>query len=324
MSVKQLYFLGITLLVHLTSVGQNNNFYESKIADLGEIQIQYMDFGGDGPTLIWIQDFHNYFEEPYQDPRFYPVFKELAEDFRVVAPIRRGYGKSTNTNWGYDVATQSNDLLRFMDAIGIEKAILYGRTAATQDMTWIAEHHPERVLGLIYDGNPILLAGCYEKNVLEFVENWSILAPDFEREKQQKIMLSRLPWRPHFLTNPNYKVNIPTIRFINTTYNWPNPNLQVLESGFLKQLIKNEIPGREKEIKYLRELLNDSIRLKKLHQDLIKCDQTEEIEKGMQRVFGKNLQTINSTEKDFVSEDPIEYLKWKLPYIRSFIESLKD
>jgi hypothetical protein len=324
MSVKKLYFLGIILLVHLTHFGQNNNFYESKIADLGEIQIQYMDFGGEGPTLIWIQDFHNYFEEPYQDPRYYPVFKELAKDFRVLAPIRRGYGKSSDTKWGYDIATQSNDLLRFMDALGIEKAILYGRTPANQDMTWIAEHHPERIKGLIYDGNPILIGGCNDENITEFVENWSILAPDFEKEKQKKIMLSRIPWQPHFLSDPKYKINIPTLRFINQNYNWSNPNLQVLESGFLEQWIKNDLPGREEEISYLRELLKDSIRLKKLHQALIECDKTKAIEKGMQRVFGSNLQTINSTEKNFGSEDPIAYLKWKLPYIRSFIESLKN
>jgi hypothetical protein len=35
------------------------------MVDLGEIQLEYMDFGGEGIPFIWVQDFHNYFEGPY-------------------------------------------------------------------------------------------------------------------------------------------------------------------------------------------------------------------------------------------------------------------
>jgi pimeloyl-ACP methyl ester carboxylesterase len=324
MNVKKYFFLGLIFLAHFPILAQQKDLYQSKIADLGDINLQYMDFGGTGPTLIWIQDFHNYFEGRYRDTTYFHFFKELARDFHVLAPIRRGYGKSTDTKWGYDVATQANDLLRFMDVMGIEKAVLFGRIPATQDMTWIAEHHPEKVLGLIYDGNPILISGSYDPIVIEFVENWSILGLDFEKEKQKAIILSRLSWEPHFLYDSTFRINIPALRFIDNKYNWPNPNLGVLESGFLEQWIVENTPGREEELSYLRSLLQDTLRLKQLHQTLLRSDKSKTIDVGMQRVFGNNLQTIEAKEIDVFEIGVSAYLQWKLQHMRSFIQGLKN
>lgn len=324
MSVKKYFLLGLLFGAHFTILAQKKDFYQSKIADLGDIKLQYMDFGGNGPTLIWVQDFHNYFEGRYRDTTYFHFFKELAKDFHVLAPIRRGYGKSTDTKWGYDVATQSNDLLRFMDVMRIEEAVLFGRIPAAQDMTWIAEHHPEKVSGLIYDGNPILISGSYEPNVIEFVENWSILAPDFEKEKQKVIILSRLYWEPHFLYDSAFRINIPALRFIDHKYNWPDPNLGVLESGFLEQWIKETIPGREEELSYLRSLMKDTLRLKELHQTLLRSDKSKIIEEGMHRAFGSNLQTIEAKEIDIFKIGLSAYLQWKLRHIRSFMKGLKN
>ncbi|TBW30016.1 alpha/beta fold hydrolase [Gramella sp. KN1008] len=315
---------GILLLISLSIFSQGSVYYKSKIADLGDIKLQYMDFGGEGPALIWMQDFHNYFDGRYRDTTYYPIFKELAKDFRVLAPIRRGYGESTDTGWGYDVATQSTDLLRLMDALGIEKAVMYGRSAASQDMTWIAEHHPERVSGLIYDGNPIVLAGCYERAVLEFVENWSVLAPDFEKKKQKLVMLSRLYWRPHFLNDPEYRIDIPALRFIDPKYNWPNPNLGLIETGLLNKWIPESTPDRKEEIAYLEELVKDTLRLKELHQTVKRCDKSAAIENGMRRAFGNNLQTVHVSEMDIYEDSLQDYLKWRIEYMRSFIKKIRD
>jgi pimeloyl-ACP methyl ester carboxylesterase len=324
MNLKKVLLPWLILLTSCSISAQNKDSYQSKIADLGDIRLQYMDFGGNGPTLILIQDFHNYFEGIYQDTTYFHFYNELAKDFSVLAPVRRGYGKSTDTNWGYDVATQSSDLLRFMDVLGIEKAVLFGRIPASQDMTWIAEHHPERVLGLIYDGNPILISSSYDVGVIEFVENWSIIATDFEKEKQRTIMFSRLSWEPHFLHDKDFKINIPALRLIDEKYNWSNPSLAVLESGFLKLWVQDDIPGREDEVNYLRTLLQDSVRLEQLHQVLIKTDKSKAIDEGMQRAFGNNLQTIEANELDIAKVGLSAYLDWKLKHIRLFVKSLTN
>jgi hypothetical protein len=165
------FTLVFTILISLSIYGQDSQFsYQSKMVDLGEIQLEYMDFGGEGIPFIWVQDFHNYFEGPYskhlESPLTIDLFAKISKGARVLAPLRRGYGKSTDSQWGYDVATQAEDLLAFMDALGIEKAILFGGLPANQDITWIAEHQPKRVSGLIYWGNPILVAGCHEPDVM--------------------------------------------------------------------------------------------------------------------------------------------------------------
>jgi hypothetical protein len=137
---KIILYIACLSVCSISTYAQESHEYESKIADLGEIQMEYMDFGGEGPVLIWVQDFHNYFEGPYKDPRYYPFFKELSEEYRLLAPLRCGYGKSSDRKWGYDVATQSMDLIHIMDELKIDKAILYGRPPGNQDMTWIAEY----------------------------------------------------------------------------------------------------------------------------------------------------------------------------------------
>jgi pimeloyl-ACP methyl ester carboxylesterase len=122
--IKFIHTVSTILLFSTSLLGQGIELpYKSKIADLGDIKLQYMDFGGHGPTLIWIQDFHNYFEGVYQDSSYSTFFKDLSKEFRVIAPIRRGYGQSTDTRWGYDVATQAKDLLHFMDALAIKRAV---------------------------------------------------------------------------------------------------------------------------------------------------------------------------------------------------------
>jgi len=308
----------LTAALALGALGAQEPPYQSKMADLGEIRLQYMDFGGNGLPLIWVQDFHNYFEGAYQDPIYLPFFAELARDFRVLAPLRRGYGASTNTEWGYDVATQSEDLLRFMDALAIDKAVLYGRLPANQDMTWIAEHHPERLAGLIYVGNPILVAGCSEPEVLAFIENWSALAPDFDKEKEKRIVMSRAYWQPHFLHDANARIDVPALRFINPVVNQASVHRRLLESGSLQGMIQSELPGREAERAYLRDLLQDSARVARLREQLTRCDQSDALDQGMERTFGSRLRTVVEEEFTILDQDFSAYLNWQLGHIRTF------
>lgn len=100
--------------------------YESKFVETREIRLQYMNFGGEGLPVIFLQDFHDYFQSSYTDLNYQKFLAGFSENNRVLAPIRWGYGKSDDTGYGYDVATQSEDLLGFMDALGIERAVLVG------------------------------------------------------------------------------------------------------------------------------------------------------------------------------------------------------
>jgi len=297
--------------------------YQSKMADMGEINMEYMDFGGVGTPLIYVQDFHNYFDGAYKDSVFIAFLAKLSKETKVIAPLRRGYGKSTNTEWGYDVATQAEDLLRFMDAIGIDQAILLGRLPANQEMTWIAEHHPERLAGLIYWGNPVLIAGCGYPDELVLLENFGAMAPDFEKEKEKRLVMSRAFYRPHFLTDAQLKINVAALRIKSPAMDTSSVMRRMVEMGVIANLVTTDMPGYEQEQEALRALLSDSVRFSNLHEHLIKCDPSTRLDQGIERAFGSNLKTI---EKDMEMSETgyAKYLDWLLEPLSNFIKIRKN
>ncbi len=91
--MKSKFSIAIFLFFTISTLfGQESLPYESKIADLGEIQIEYKDFGGEGIPVIWVQDFDNYFEGPYKDSLTVNYIAEISKHARLFAPLRRGYG----------------------------------------------------------------------------------------------------------------------------------------------------------------------------------------------------------------------------------------
>jgi len=229
------------------------------------------------------------------------------------------------TEWGYDVATQAEDLIDFMDALQIDKAILLGRQPANQDMTWIAEHHPERLSGLIYwGGNPILIVGCSYPDELLLMENWSAMAPDFEKEKEKRVVMSRAFWRPDFLTNINSHIDIPAIRVLNTSFSNSSVILRLAEPQRMQSIMTRDMPGFEEELFALRELGKDSLRIMKLRNHLLECDPSEALHNGMERVFGKNLKTVEKASDFSTQKEYEEFLLWEIEEALKFINDLEN
>lgn len=319
--------LPLTLLSFSLQAQETSPPYESKMIDVGEIQMEYYDHGGSGPLFIEVQDFHNYYEGPYYNPNspMFPFLEKLSEGFHVVAPMRRGYGKSTDTKWGMDVATLGKDLLLFMDAMGVEKAFFYGRFPGSQELTWIAEHHPERVYGLIYFNNPIVLVHCLDLEVIEFFENISVFTPDFDKEKLQRIMGSRAMYRPDFLTDVDMRIDLPALRFINPEFEKTNFNQAMFETE-MKNMSEEDWKGtRDEEQQYLKDLLSDSVRFEQLYEKLKACNLSAEIEAGMKRAFGDHL--ITRLEQEFPqkleSEEAFtDYMLWQAKHILDFKEGV--
>jgi len=108
------------------------------------VQLEVLDWGGTGPNLVFLSglgDVAHGFDD------FAPQFRD---QFHVVAITRRGYGASTRTPTGYDLATRLRDLTVALDSLNIGKAILVGHSMAGDELTGFAGAHPERVLALVY------------------------------------------------------------------------------------------------------------------------------------------------------------------------------
>ncbi|HEV7609994.1 MAG TPA: alpha/beta hydrolase [Steroidobacteraceae bacterium] len=108
------------------------------------VQLEVLDFGGKGSPILLLPGMgataHSYDE----------LAPLLAQKHRVVALTRRGSGASSKPDFGFDTPRLSQDVLRVMDAMGLQKVVLVGHSIAGDELTWLGGHHPERFDGLVY------------------------------------------------------------------------------------------------------------------------------------------------------------------------------
>ena len=74
---------------------------------------------------------------------------DFARDFRVVVHDHRGTGRSTHSRIRYSVERMAGDVLRLMDALGIEAAHLAGHSTGGAIGQVLALEHPDRVRSLV-------------------------------------------------------------------------------------------------------------------------------------------------------------------------------
>ena len=66
----------------------------------------------------------------------------------------RGHGDSDKPKIGYRVEDYVVDVVGFLDALGIERAVLGGHSGSRLVARRVALDHPERVAGLVLEGPP--------------------------------------------------------------------------------------------------------------------------------------------------------------------------
>ncbi len=297
--------------------------YESKFVETRGIRLQYMDFGGEGLPVIFLQDYHDYFSIDEEEAQHSAWLARFADEYRVLAPVRRGWGESDDTGYGYDVATQAEDLLGLMDALEIERAVMVGRIPANQDMTWIAEHHPERVAGLIYVGNPRISTFSKNPDIMAFNENYVRGVCDVdtdEAEKWEKRTGARQDWRPHFFSDPEARINISTLRFYDPVWEEKDLSLWRLEPERIKKLALSNNCGDEQAQQYFKELALDENRLKNLRQTFLETDPSQKLNETIERAFGSSMKTV--VEEGLKGAD--EMYDSQFPYMIKFLQRIEQ
>jgi pimeloyl-ACP methyl ester carboxylesterase len=112
-------------------------------ADVGDLRIRYLDWGGDGPLLVALHGLAS-------SCHWYDVIAPLlSQQFRIVAPDQRGHGKTTQATSGYDWDTLSMDVFGLMDQLGIGRAAVMGHSWGGHVASSLAAHQPERVSRLV-------------------------------------------------------------------------------------------------------------------------------------------------------------------------------
>ena len=117
-------------------------------ADIGGIQVRYLDWGGQGKPVILLHGLAS-------SANWYDlVAPHLRNDYRVIAPDQRGHGQTTQAGSGYDWGTLTKDVVGLMDELALAKAAVFGHSWGANVALNVAARAPDRVyaLGLIDGG----------------------------------------------------------------------------------------------------------------------------------------------------------------------------
>jgi non-heme chloroperoxidase len=88
-----------------------------------------------------------------------PILGSMPEDLRVVAVSLRGHGASSKPTSGYAIEDLASDVMPFLDALEISRAVLVGHSGSCLVARRIALDEPDRVAGLFLEASPTTLRG---------------------------------------------------------------------------------------------------------------------------------------------------------------------
>jgi aminoacrylate hydrolase len=111
-------------------------------ADLGDLQLYY-EVHSDGPPLLLVSGLGG--AAAYWLPNL-PAF---AAKYRVIVHDHRGTGQSTHSKIEYSVDQMTDDLVRLMDHLKIDRAHLVGHSTGGAIGQTLAATHPERLASLV-------------------------------------------------------------------------------------------------------------------------------------------------------------------------------
>ncbi|MBY2944253.1 MULTISPECIES: alpha/beta fold hydrolase [Rhizobium] len=118
--------------------------HKSGFAHVNGIDLNYLDWGGDGPAVVMIHGIGD-------DPHIFDDLASLLHDrFRIIAYARRGHGLSEGPPGPYDAATLTEDFRQLVDHLGIQRMSVIGWSMGGDEGTAFAGQYPDRVDKLIY------------------------------------------------------------------------------------------------------------------------------------------------------------------------------
>lgn len=111
---------------------------------LNSIRINYDDVGNNGdPVIIFIHGF------PFNKSMWNQQVEALKDNYRVIAYDVRGHGNSDAGKGDFSIDLFANDLIRLMDALKIDKAMLCGLSMGGYIALNAIEKYPDRFDALI-------------------------------------------------------------------------------------------------------------------------------------------------------------------------------
>ena len=117
---------------------------KERFFDSGGVNLHYIDWSGAGRPLVLLAGLGD------TAHLYRGLAPRLASRFRVAGLTRRGHGRSSRPDSGYDLDTLVQDIRRFLDTLGIDRSILVGHSFGGLEMPLFAIRYPQRVEAIVY------------------------------------------------------------------------------------------------------------------------------------------------------------------------------
>lgn len=181
---------------------------ESKFVHIDGAQLHYLDFGGEGVPILFTGG-----------SRAADTWVEFAARFtdqhRVVALTDRGVPPSEGEGGGY--VRRAHDILAVLDSIGADRAVLVANSNPASILVYVAEHHPERVAGLVFlapDSEAGFESVTDPSRAMQMVERALLSTqgrdPDEAGQWEEEDL-----YRPRYLAADGPTISIPALTFVN-------------------------------------------------------------------------------------------------------------
>ena len=109
-----------------------------------EVTLEVLDWGGAGRPLVLLPGQGN---TAHVFDEFAPRLRSLGHVYGIT---RRGYGRSSVPQSGYDADRLADDVLAVLDALKLEQPVLIGHSIAGEELSSLAARYPSRAGGLVY------------------------------------------------------------------------------------------------------------------------------------------------------------------------------
>ncbi|AXT52386.1 alpha/beta fold hydrolase [Aquimarina sp. BL5] len=118
----------------------------------GDINIAYQVFGSGSVDLVYIPGWVSNIDWMWSCPELVSFFEELGKFARVILFDKRGTGLSDRVVEFATLEERMEDITAVMDAVGSEKAVLFGHSEGGSVSALFSATYPDRVISLITFG----------------------------------------------------------------------------------------------------------------------------------------------------------------------------
>lgn len=156
---------------------------ETRYARSGDVSIAYQVLGAEPTDLVWIPSMAHHVELAWESPAHVRYLRRLASICRLIVFDKRGTGMSDRLADADTLEARMDDVRKVLDAVGSERAVIFGLGEAGPLCILFAATYPERTSGLVLmNATPrfvrapdlpwLPFRGDWEERIDEFAHRW--------------------------------------------------------------------------------------------------------------------------------------------------------